>query len=113
MVFLFFIESAVSPISATYITLNLTPGKSPTVCLFLPNPAINTLSFSSINSILPSPGTKVTFDLLFFFNCNFAHFLQAEFGCLTSTVIFFKTIPDLCDAISNGVFHLDIPFALL
>ena len=64
----FFLNNAFNPISATWTTLNLTPGKSPTACPFLPNPAISTLSFSSMNSILPSPGTKATIDLLFFFN---------------------------------------------
>lgn len=64
----------------TAITLNLTPGISPTACPFLPNPETNTSSFSDKKLRQPSQGTKAAIFLPFFLNKTLTHFLTAELG---------------------------------
>ena len=112
--FSFFLnQSASSDTPDTFITLNLTPGISPTAWPFLPNPATTTLSFSSINDKEPSLGTNAVIFLLFFLSWTLTHFLMAEFGCFASMANFSVTIPAAVQAPSNGFFHLVGRFARL
>ena len=87
------VYNALRLIPLTAITLNLTPGISPTACPFLPNPATNTSSFSFKKLRHPSLGTKQAIFLPFFFNNTLTHFLTALLGYLASTPIFSTTRP--------------------
>lgn len=67
------------------LTLNLTPGISPTAWPLRPKPATSTSSFSSIWFRQPSRGTKAVTFLPFLINCTRTHLRIAELGCLAST----------------------------